>query len=99
MPSLNTLAMGDKHAVGFGQTSHLAVVLRHSRLQLRDFVTLRGRPLRGPGPVAGLLIDDLVLLDMVEKGKPVESGPCASIIQDVRAGYSATGLPRHEGEF
>ena len=98
VPCLNTLAMGDKHAVGFGQTSHLAVVLRHSRLQLRDFVTLRGRPPRGPGPVAGLLIDDLVLLDMVEKGKPVESGPCASIIQDVRAGYSATGLPRHSGK-
>ena len=35
---------------------------------------------------------------MVEKGKPVESGPCASIIQDVRAGYSATGLPRHSGK-
>ena len=69
-PCLQTLAMGDSHAVGFGQTSHLAVVLRCSELRLRDFVTLRGRPPRSPQLVAGLLIDDLLLLDFVAKVNP-----------------------------
>ena len=51
VPCLNTLAMGDSHAVNFGQTSHLAVVLRQGALRLRDFVTLKGRPPRSPALV------------------------------------------------
>ena len=98
VPCLNTLAMGDTHAVGYGQTSHLAVVLRCSRLKLRDFVTLRGRPPRSPSLVAGLLIDDLILLDFVRQGLPRQPSLGSEVIQEIRADYEAAGLPRHAGK-
>ena len=90
VPCLN----GDTHAVGYGQTAHLAVVLRCSRLRLRDFVSLRGRPPRSPSLVAGLLIDDLVLLDFVRKELPRQPSLGAEVIH----GYEAAGLPRHAGK-
>ena len=65
--------------VGFGQTSHLAVVLRHSELRLKDSVTLRGR-----------------LFEVAQTWfywTWLRRAGGAKIIQDVRAGYSATGLP------
>ena len=97
-PCLRTLAMGDSHAVGFGQTSHLAVVLRCSELKLRDFVTLRGRPPRSPQLVAGLLIDDLLLLDFVAKVRPERPSRGLRIAESIRAGYDSAGLPRHAGK-
>ena len=90
--------MGDTHAVGYGQTSHLAVVLRCSRLKLRDFVTLRGRPPRSPSLVAGLLIDDLILLDFVRQGLPRQPSLGSEVIQEIRADYEAAGLPRPAGK-
>ena len=97
-PCLQTLAMGDSHAVGFGQTSHLAVVLRCSELKLRDFATLRGRPPRSPQLVAGLLIDDLLLLDFVAKVNPERPSRGLRIAESIRAGYDSAGLPRHAGK-
>ena len=52
-PCLQTLAMGDCCAVGFGQTAHLSVLLRSG--------------------AAGLLIDDLAVLEAVPKGSDVSS--------------------------
>ncbi len=49
--------MGDINAVAFGQTAHLAVVIRSGALELRDFIGLRARPSRRP-IVAGLMIDE-----------------------------------------
>ena len=53
VPCLATMAMGDCNAVGFGQCSHLSVLLRSSELKLSDFVTLQGRP---PSPDCSLMI-------------------------------------------
>ena len=97
MPCLAFLAMGDTHAVGFCQTS-LACVLRSSRLRLRDFVTLKGRPPRAPGLIAGLLIDDLLILDFVAKKDPVQPSLGSVVIDETRAGYEAAGIPRHAGK-
>ena len=71
-PCLQTLAMGDCCAVGFGQTAHLSVLLRSGALDLSQFVSLSGRPPRR-GLVAGLLIDDLAVLEAVPKGSGVSS--------------------------
>ncbi|CAE7711939.1 unnamed protein product [Symbiodinium sp. CCMP2592] len=98
VPCLDTLAMGDTHAVSFGQTSHLAVLLRWTRLRLKDFLTLKGRPPRSPNSFAGLLIDDFIYLDFVEKGKTDRPSLGQAVIEEVRAGYEATGLPRHAGK-
>ena len=98
VPCLNTLAMGDSHAVNFGQTSHLAVVLRQGVLRLRDFVTLKGRPPRSPALVAGLLIDDMILLDPVERSAPAFPPRGESVMTRIREGYESSGLPRHAGK-
>ena len=66
VPCLATLAMGDINAVAFGQTAHLAVVIRSGALELRDFIGLRARPSRR-SIVAGLMIDDFVLFEKVEE--------------------------------
>ena len=62
MPCLNTLAMGDKRAVAFGQASHLSVALRSGAFSMGlhhseepDIST----------DAAGLMIDDFVLLKQV----------------------------------
>ena len=98
VPCLNTLAMGDSHAVNFGQTSHLAVVLRQGVLRLRDFVTLKGRAPRSPALVAGLLIDDMILLDPVERSAPAFPPRGESVMTRIREGYESSGLPRHAGK-
>ena len=69
VPGLATMAMGDTNAVAYGQTSHLAVILRTTSLRLY-FVSLQGRPPRAGQVVAGLLIDDFILLDPVPKIPP-----------------------------
>ena len=100
IPSLNTMAMGDLNAVAYGQTSHLSVILRTGALRLRDFVTLQGRPPRPGQIIAGLLIDDFILLDPVPRslsscgGEPRGVG----VMRAVTEGYRNSGLPRHEGK-
>ena len=98
VPCLNTLAMGDSHAVGFGQTAHLAVLLRFSQLKLKNFISLRGRPPRSPSLVAGLLIDDFLVLDFIAKGASAAESLGATIVDEVRAGYETARLPRHTGK-
>ena len=64
-PSLQTMAMGDCSAVAIAQTAHLSVLLRHSRLQLDQFLTLTG-----VGLVVGLLSDDFAVFDRVPRAFP-----------------------------
>lgn len=102
VPSLATLAMGDINAVAFGQTAHLAVVLRSGALRLRDFIGLRARPSRR-AIVAGLMIDDFVLFEKVRVDELRQGGegwrsPGAEVISKVREAYCEAGLPRHEGK-
>eukprot|EP00439_Symbiodinium_sp_Y106_P038682 s1227_g4.t1 len=93
VPALKTVAMGDTAAVGLAQCAHLGVVLSTGEVSLESFVTLEGRPPRS-GPICGLMIDDFVVLDRVERRRPVPKGP--GIIQAVRTAYAAVHLPRHE---
>ncbi|CAE7908987.1 unnamed protein product, partial [Symbiodinium microadriaticum] len=98
IPCLNTLAMGDTHAVNYGQTAHLSVVLRQGVLRLKDFVTLKGRPPRSPALTAGLLIDDMILLDPVERRNPASPPRGLTVMKRIREGYESSGLPRHCGK-
>ena len=81
-PCLQTLAMGDCCAVGFGQTAHLSVLLRSGALDLSQFVSLSGRPPRR-GLVAGLLIDDLAVLEAVPKGSDVGSHEAPAVMAKI----------------
>ena len=96
VPCLATLAMGDCNAVAFGQCSHLSVILRSSSLQLKDFVCLLQRPPRPGRLVAGLLIDDFVLLDPVPRGlKSSVEPPGVKVVAQVLEGHKTSGLPRN----
>ena len=101
VPCLATMAMGDLNAVAFGQTSHLAVILRTGQLRLTDFLGLRMRPSREKVR-AGLMIDDFVIFETIEKRawEKLQGGPSpgAKIVQEVRGAYEAAGLPRHPGK-
>jgi hypothetical protein len=68
VPCLGTMAMGDCRAVTYGQTAHLSCLLRSPKLSLSDFITLKGRPSRKPF-VAGLMIDDFVLVEKRRKSE------------------------------
>ncbi|CAE7221711.1 unnamed protein product [Symbiodinium sp. CCMP2592] len=93
-PCLKTLAMGDCSAVGFGQASHLSVLLRSQALALDQFVTLSGRPPR-EGLIAGLLIDDLAVLEKVEASAPASSHQAPDVMTAVHRAYDQARLPRH----
>ena len=47
---------------------------------------------------AGLLIDDLLILDFVAKKDPVQPSLGSVVIDETRAGYEAAGIPRHAGK-
>eukprot|EP00435_Cladocopium_sp_Y103_P065292 s216_g27.t1 len=97
VPCLQTMAMGDNRAVSFGQVAHLSVLLRTGCLQLSDFICLAARPPRQKW-LAGLMIDDLVLLEAVKKGALAASSKCQAIIREVREKYEEVKLPRHAGK-
>ncbi|CAE6927060.1 unnamed protein product [Symbiodinium sp. CCMP2592] len=100
VPSLNTMAMGDLNAVALGQTAHLSVLLRSGVLRLKDFITLQGRPGRPGSQIAGLLIDDFILLDPVPRQLPSPSFEPAGVrtMRAVTESYGASGLPRNESK-
>ena len=104
VPCLSTMAMGDCHAVTMGQVSHLAVLLRTGAVRLDDFIMLHSRPSRRQW-LAGLMIDDLVLLERrvrstIHADDPESRPPttCEKIIEEVRKKYEEVGLPRHPGK-
>ena len=104
VPCLGTMAMGDCHAVSFGQISHLSVLLRSGAVCLDDFLMLHSRPSRKAW-VAGLMIDDLVLLERRVRTGDLDveclnrsPSTCEKIIEEVRKQYEEVGLPRHEGK-
>ena len=98
VPALKTLAMGDVNGVALAQAAHLSVILSSRALTLDSLVTLSGRPPRS-GPLGGLLIDDLVILDPVPASlAPGEPSAGTSIIKTIRHPYAHVGLPRHESK-
>ncbi|CAE7224208.1 Ap1g1 [Symbiodinium sp. CCMP2456] len=95
-PRLKTLAMGDCCAVGFGQESHLGVLLQAGALQV-ELVTLTGRPPR-EGLVGGLLIDDLAVLEKVKKGSSEAEHKAPAVMQAVHSAYESAGMPRNRAK-
>ena len=96
-PALATMAMGDCNAVSYGQASHLGVILQSGALGLEDFVTLTGRPSRR-SVVAGLMIDDLVLLQRLRPGFSPLKSEASLAMTAIREAYERAALPRHEGK-
>lgn len=97
VPCLRTLAMGDTNAVAYGQAAHLGVLLQKTSLRLRDFVTLKQRPDLKKRWMAGLMIDDFVLLEAFKKDSDSEVR-CKQIIEEVHRAYDEVKLPRHTGK-
>ena len=97
LPCLRTLAMGDTNAVAYGQAAHLGVLLQKTSLRLRDFVTLKQRPDLKKRWMAGLMIDDFVLLEAYKKDSDSEVR-CKEIIEEVHRAYDDVKLPRHTGK-
>ena len=100
-PALATLAMGDKRAVAFAQTSHLSLALRTGQFELSDFITLRS-PVNRRSWQAGLMIDDFALFAQVPAsvpaGQSVEHHEALHRMSALREAYAQYGLPRHEGK-
>lgn len=96
-PSLFTMAMGDTNAVAYGQASHLGVILQSQALELRDFISLTGRPGR-KSFLGGLMIDDLVLLQRCLPTESPSRTECGLAMETIRKAYDDAGLPRHEGK-
>lgn len=98
--ALATMAMGDTNAVAFGQTAHLSLILRTGTFSLDDFISLKMRPSRKPLR-AGLMIDDFVVLEEIEKEEFAEikqrgkRTPGGELVDKVREAYNNAGLPRH----
>ena len=95
--ALSTMAMGDCNAVSYGQASHLGLILQSGALRLSDFVTLTGRPSRKQF-IAGLMIDDLVLLQRMKPGEDISRCEAKLAVDTTRRAYETAGLPRHEGK-
>lgn len=95
VPSLRTMAMGDKNAVEYGQQSHAQLCLA-TGLRLTDFLTLRGSMPRQSW-AAGVLIDDFIVVEKVPKGS---AGPFVSseIADAMVESYQAVGLLAHDAK-
>ena len=92
--ALNTLPMGDRNAVSYGQTAHVSLLLTNTDVLLEEMLTLDSRPPRGSF-ASGICIDDFVCLEKRPRG----GGPpsrTARVMQDMRRGYTAAGLERSE---
>ena len=96
-PCLKTLAMGDCCAVGFGQESHLGVLLQSGALRVEQLVTLTGRPPR-QGLVGGLLIDDLAVLERVKRGSSEVEHEAPKMMKVVHDAYAAARMPRNQSK-
>lgn len=69
-PALQTMAMGDINAVEYGQQSHMALALQQG-MKLTEMVFLRGRlPRSAQSWTMGIVIDDLIFLEMVDAASP-----------------------------
>ena len=92
--ALNTLAMGDTHAVGLAQTCHLSLAVQSQIASMDNLLSLAGPTPRGPTYV-GIVIDDFVSMAAVSKdaSTPTVSGLLADHMQDV---YEAVELIPHK---
>ncbi|CAE7868529.1 ANK3 [Symbiodinium sp. KB8] len=92
--ALNTLPMGDRNAVSYGQTAHVSLLLTNTDVLLEEMLTLDSRPPK-ISFATGICIDDFVCLEK----RPRDSGPpsrTARVMRDMRQGYVTAGLERSE---
>lgn len=94
--SLNTLAMGDTHAVGLAQTCHLSMAVQAKVASCGNLFTLSGPTPRGPNYV-GIVIDDFVSMAAVKRSAkpPTMSGQLADHMHSV---YESVELIPHKGK-
>ena len=97
IPALSTMAMGDTNSVAFGQAAHLSLLLRTGAFELEDFISLKLRPSRKSWH-CGVMIDDFILFEALEKTEPLDEGAGRAKVQAVRDAYETAGLPRHPGK-
>lgn len=95
--SLATMAMGDLNAVAYGQCSHLGVLIQKGILSCNDLICLKKIPPRQSW-TCGLMIDDLVILEAVERGTEEKESIRFQKMKEVHQAYDDVGLPRHEGK-
>lgn len=90
-PALQTMAMGDLNSVEYGQQSHVRLAFS-AGLTSADLLTLKGR---GPRPtrqwMAGIVIDDLVILEQVPAGTTTSISSTA-IADSMVSRYAQVGL-------
>ena len=90
-PALQTMAMGDLNSVEYGQQSHVRLAFS-AGLTSADLLTLKGR---GPRPtrqwMAGIVIDDLVILEQVPAGTTTSISSTA-IADSMVSRYEQVGL-------
>ena len=90
-PALRTMAMGDLNSVEYGQQSHVRLALA-TGLKLDDLLTLKGRGPRCTRQwMAGIVIDDLVIIEQVPASlpRPLSSTAIADSLVDQ---YETVGL-------
>ena len=95
--SLDIMAMGDLNAVAYGQCSHLGVLIQKGILSCNDLICLKKIPPRQSW-TCGLMIDDLVILEAVERGTEEKESIGCQKMKEVHQAYDDVGLPRHEGK-
>lgn len=90
---LRSLAMGDSAACSYAQTSHICMGLVCGAFTKDELVTLHGRIPRSPC-IAGIIIDDFVLLEKVALG--CITGPTAHHRRSkMHSMYSSVNLEAH----
>ena len=95
--ALATMAMGDLNAVAYGQCSHLGVLIQKGIVTCDDLICLKKIPPRQSW-TCGLMIDDLIMLEAVDRSASEEESICAKKMKEVHVAYEEVGLPRHEGK-
>ena len=96
---LSTLAMGDTMAVEFAQAGHIGLCLRHGVASVDELITLHGSLPRGLLQV-GIIVDDLIFLEQVLRGLPLDECELESDrrVANAEAAYRRTGLIHNPGK-
>lgn len=92
---LSTLAMGDCCAAEFAQCAHMAILLQKLVTEEKELLSLRGSVPRGLLHV-GVIVDDLVVLEMVLKSARGEATVADERMQLARNAYATVGLEVNE---
>ena len=82
--ALSTLAMGDRSAVSYGQTSHVALLLKTGLVSMSELLSLDNRPSRGSF-LTGICIDDLVTIEKTTACRPTTVAGSEGVVKSDRS--------------